>query len=88
MDFYHVYVIDSTDHDFLYIGMTNNLSRCLKEHNNGEENSTKAYAPFNLIFYEGYRNKSDAKRREEYLKTTKGKRVLCRVLRDYFDNDL
>jgi putative endonuclease len=88
MQFYYVYVIESVDKDFIYTGITNNLQRRLKEHNNGEENSTKAYAPFELIFFEGYRNKSDAKRREEYLKTTRGKRVLRRMLRDYFDNDL
>jgi putative endonuclease len=87
MTFYYVYVIESTDQVFRYTGVTNNLERRLKEHNNREEPSTKAYAPLELIFYEGYRSKSDAKRREEYLKSTKGKRVLRRMLRDYFDSD-
>jgi len=37
-----------------------------------------------LIFYEAYLVKSDAQRREMYLKTTKGKRALKLMLADYF----
>jgi len=37
-----------------------------------------------LIFYEAYLEKSDAQRREIYLKTTKGKRALKLMLTDYF----
>lgn len=72
--------------DFLYVGCTNDLKRRLKEHNNGEELSTKHYAPFELIHYEAYKNKSDAHRREQYLKTTKGKTTLRTMLQEYFEN--
>lgn len=87
MSFFYVYVIESIDKDFIYTGVTKDLQRRFEEHNNCEELSTKAYAPFNLIFFEGYRSKSDAKRREKYLKTTKGKRVLRRMLKDYFNKN-
>lgn len=65
MKFYYVYVEFSSD-----------LKRRLKEHNNKEELSTKAYAPFELIHYEAYRHKKDAERREKYFKNTKGKTML------------
>lgn len=63
---------------------THDLKRRLKEHNNKENFSTKPYAPYDLIFYEAYRNEKDAKRREEYLKTTKGKTTLMTMLKEYF----
>lgn len=83
MKFYYVYVLKSKFKNFLYVGFTHNLRKRFIEHNNGEELSTKAYAPFELIFYEAYRNEKDAKRREEYFKTTKGKTTLRTMLKEY-----
>jgi putative endonuclease len=84
MQFFYVYVLKSIHKDFIYVGFTHNLRKRFPEHNNGEELSTKAYAPFDLIFYEAYRNEKDAKRREEYFKTTKGKVTLKQMLKEYF----
>ena len=39
-----------------------------------------------LFFYEAYRNEKDAKRREEYFKTTKGKTTLKLMLKEHFKN--
>ncbi len=69
---------------FIYVGFTSNLKRRFKEHNNKEELSTKHYAPFELIHYEAYRDEKDAKRREEYFKTTKGKVTLRQMLKEFF----
>lgn len=84
MKFYYVYVLKSLTKDFIYVGFTSDLRRRFKEHNNGEELSTKHYVPFELIHYEAYRNIKDAKRREEYFKTTKGKTTLKLMLKEYF----
>lgn len=83
MHFFYVYVLKSKNKNFIYVGFTHNLKKRFQEHNNGEELSTKAYAPFDLIFYEAYRNEKDAKRREQYLKTTKGKTTLRLMLKEY-----
>ncbi len=85
MKFYFVYILKSKHRDFIYTGYTENLTRRFKEHNNREELSTKHYAPFEFIHYEAYRNMKDAKRREEYLKTTKGKTTLRTMLKEYFN---
>lgn len=84
MQFHYVYIFRSVEKNFIYTGYTTDLKRRLKEHNNGEELSTKHYAPFELIHYEAYKNKSDAHRREQYLKTTKGKTTLRTMLKDFF----
>ena len=85
MQFFFVYVLQSKTKDFIYVGFTSNLKKRFFEHNNKEEVSTKAYAPFELIFYEAYQNEKDAKRREGYLKTTKGKTTLRSMLREYLN---
>lgn len=85
MKFSYVYVLKSISYNFIYVGFTENLRKRYKEHNNKEELSTKHYAPFDLIHYEAYRNKKDAKRREEYFKTTKGKTTLRYMLKEYLE---
>ena len=86
MKFYYVYVLKSTNHDFIYVGHTIDLKRRYKKHDNGEELSTKHYKPFDLIHYEAYRNIKDAKKRERYFKTTKGRAVLKNMLKEYLKN--
>ena len=86
MKFFYVYVLRSLVKDFIYVGFTSDLKRRFEEHNSGKEFSTKPYIPFELIHYEAYRNEKDAKRREEYFKTTKGKTTLRTMLAEYFKN--
>ena len=66
----------------LYIGNTTNLKRRLEEHAGGESKSTAPRRPFELMLVEYYRCASDARRREHYLKTDPGKRMLKLLIRD------
>ncbi len=81
--FYYVYVLQSELDNKFYIGYSKDVHQRLKDHNSGKNVSTKNRRPFTLIFFEAYRNKSDALRREEYLKTTKGKAVIRAMLKQY-----
>lgn len=83
MTFYYVYILRSLTHDFIYVGYTDNLRRRFIEHNSGQVISTKHYHPLELIHYEAYRNIKDAKRREEYLKTSRGKTTLKTMLKEF-----
>jgi len=62
--FYYVYVLESQKNGSLYIGYTNNLRKRIVEHNRKMSFSTKLFTPWQIIHYEAYRNKEDAKRRE------------------------
>ena len=66
----------------IYTGSTNNLKRRFVEHSLGKVTSTKHKRPLKLIAYEAYLLKSDATRREKFLKTTEGKRLLKLQLKD------
>ncbi|MFA6494856.1 MAG: GIY-YIG nuclease family protein [Candidatus Paceibacterota bacterium] len=81
--FYYVYILESVKNKSLYIGYTNDLRRRFKQHNDGFVTYTRKYVPWVLIHYEAYRNKDDAMRREKYLKTSQGSRLLKRMLKEY-----
>jgi putative endonuclease len=86
MSFTYIYVLQSLHCDFIYVGITHDLKRRFHEHQAGHNTSTKPYLPYKLIHYEAYLNEKDAKRREHYFKTTKGKVTLKQMLRDYLSS--
>jgi len=86
MKFYYVYVLHNASRNFIYIGYSEDLKTRLQSHNAGRNLSTKAYIPLELIHYEAYKNMKDAKRRELYLKSNKGKTTLMTMLKEYFSS--
>jgi putative endonuclease len=78
---YYVYFLQLVNGD-VYKGSTEDLKRRFKEHTDGKVESTKNYRPMKLIGYEAYVLKTDALRREKFLKTTEGLRFLNQQYRD------
>lgn len=78
---YYLYLL-FLNNNTIYTGTTDNLKRRIKEHNTGKVKSTKYKQPLKLIHYEAYLFKTDAQRRERFLKTTEGKRLLKQQLKD------
>ncbi len=78
---FYAYVLYSLTYDEFYCGYSEDLKQRLKQHLNGEVKSTKNRNMI-LIFYEAYKSESDARRREIYFKTTKGKRALRIMLKN------
>lgn len=79
---YYVYVLQRMKDNNFYIGYSSDLKRRLKEHKAGGSLSTKKRLPFKLIYYEAHTNTEDAKRREQYFKTDKGKSSLRLMIRN------
>jgi putative endonuclease len=73
---YCVYILFSLKDRLLYIGYTTNLRQRLEAHNKGYSETTAPRRPLKLIFCEYYLSIKDAKRREQYFKTTAGKIAL------------
>lgn len=65
---FYVYVLQSIQSGWLYIGVTDTIDRRIKEHNNGKVRSTKSYRPYQLIKTEKYLNKTEALKRERQIK--------------------
>lgn len=80
---FYVYLLKSqVKENQLYVGYSTDLKKRLERHNNRLVASTKPYAPWYLIFYEAYKDKADAKRRENYFKTSPGRKALKIMLRN------
>ncbi len=88
MGVFIVYVIESVNHDFIYVGLTDNLERRLYQHNHKLGRSTKPYAPYKLIYTESLDDRASARKREKYLKSTSGKIFLRKTLAKPDNNPL
>jgi len=78
---FYVYVLENKQGEH-YIGFSENLRQRLTEHNQGKNLSTRS-SFWRCIYYESCLEESDARRREKYLKTSQGRRLLKRRIKDY-----
>lgn len=79
---FYVYILADQSEE-LYTGVTRDLKRRLLEHNHGKSISTKG-RHWRCIYYEACLEYEDSRRRERYLKTTQGQRMLKLRLKEYF----
>ncbi len=73
---FYTYIIKSIKTGRYYFGHTKNLQERLKCHNSGKVRSTKAYRPWKIHYYETFKTKSEAYRRELFFKSIEGRKWL------------
>ena len=73
---YYTYVLKSKKSGNLYTGYTGDLRKRFKEHNSKTSTYTKTRGPYEFIYYEACTDEKDARSRELYLKSGKGKHYL------------
>ena len=78
---WYVYILECKDGS-LYTGVTDNLERRSNEHTDGSCHTTLRMKEPKLVFFEAFISEEDARRREGYFKTTKGKKALKLMLRE------
>jgi putative endonuclease len=69
---FHVYILRSEIVEKFYIGSTSDLEKRIKLHNSTKARWTKKYQPWVLIHIEEFISRSEAIKRERYLKSLKG----------------
>ena len=77
---YYVYIIQSQLDNSFYIGFSENVDARLREHNVGRTNYTSKKRRWILVYVEEYENKTDALRRELFLKRQKNKSFYQRLI--------
>jgi putative endonuclease len=77
---FFVYVLNSINRNYIYVGLTSDLKRRLSDHNQGYNSTTKQYAPFKTILVEEFATRALARGREKYLKSGVGKEYLKRLV--------
>ncbi|MFC1613310.1 GIY-YIG nuclease family protein [Patescibacteria group bacterium] len=81
---YYVYILYSKKDKKLYVGYTNDLRSRYIEHQKGLVKSTKHRRPLKLIYYEAYISESNARRRELFYKSGRGRETLKKILEETF----
>lgn len=84
---FYTYILRSLVDGNNYVGYSNDLRRRIQEHHDGKCFSTSYRRPFKLIYYEACLSEIDARRRENYFKSTDGRRFLAKRLRNYYGFD-
>ena len=79
---YSVYILISKKSGRYYIGQTKNVEQRLERHNQGRSKFTRLEKPCELFYTEEYTSRSDAIKRERYLKSPKGWKELQELKRN------
>jgi putative endonuclease len=72
---HYAYVLKSLRDKKLYLGRSDDLRRRIVEHKKGKVDATKNRLPIELIFYEAFKDKSDAIEEKVISKQRKGKEL-------------
>ena len=67
---HYLYILKSIQHSRNYTGVTKNVEKRLKYHNQGKVRSTKHWLPWVVVYTEKYLTLAEAKKREWFLKCT------------------
>ena len=77
---HYCYILECSDKT-LYTGYTNDLSKRIKAHNSGKgAKYTRGRRPCKLVYYETFNSKSEAMRREYYIKHKLSKKDKLRLV--------
>ncbi|MBI2309660.1 GIY-YIG nuclease family protein [Candidatus Collierbacteria bacterium] len=79
---HYVYLLKSAVDHRLYVGCTDDLKNRFFRHNSGKVKSTKSYRPWILVYYEAYKEKPDATKREVQLKMHAVKNNLMKQIKE------
>ena len=82
---YLVYVLFSPSYNKIYIGFTSNLEQRMLSHNVlGKKGWTIKFRPWEIIFTEEYKEKSDAMQREKELKGAINRRKIWDLINEKY----
>ena len=73
---WYVYILRSLKHGRYYVGHTHDRTERLVKHNDGGSRSTKSGIPWEMIYTEEYQSKSEAMKRERYIKKQKSRKYI------------
>lgn len=77
---YTLYVLKSEAARKSYVGITQDLAKRLKQHNEGKSFYTKRYRPWMIIYKEKTDSLKEARKREKYLKSAAGRKFLKKFI--------
>ena len=79
----YLYALYSKKFDKIYIGISNDPQRRLKEHNSRKSKYTSAYVPWEIVFLQEVNDYKEARKLEKYYKSYRGRKKI----REYISNN-
>ncbi|MAD52381.1 MAG: endonuclease [Candidatus Marinimicrobia bacterium] len=80
---YIVYALYSPKYNKIYIGFSSDLDERMISHNvKGTKGWTIKYRPWKLVYTETYKTKKEAMKREQQLKSAKGREFIWNIIRN------
>lgn len=80
---FFTYILYSESNDRFYIGSCKDVLIRLKRHNDGATPSTKPYRPWKVVWIKQYEYKSDALKKELFIKKMKSRKVIEELIKKY-----
>ncbi|MDD3274742.1 MAG: GIY-YIG nuclease family protein [Candidatus Omnitrophica bacterium] len=80
---YWIYVLKSKKDEKMYVGSTADLEKRLHYHNSGKVRSTKSRRPLEIVYKEQFYSVTDARKRENFLKSGQGRKLLANIIRNF-----
>ncbi len=82
---FYVYIIQSLKDSSYYIGYSANPISRLEKHNKSRTGYTSRKKPWELVYTEGFEDKSDALKKERFIKAQKSKAFIERLINSKLD---
>ena len=80
---FFTYILQSQQDKSFYIGYSSNLEKRLREHNEGLSKYTKRKIPWKMVYFEVFETKSEAIKREVFLKKQKSVVFLKKLIEGF-----
>jgi putative endonuclease len=77
-----IYILLSKNAPKTYAGVSSDPIKRLSEHNIGSNDYSRKYKPWKLFYTEKFGSRSEALRREKYLKSRSGRRFIKKLMED------
>lgn len=80
---YYVYIIQSQKDNSFYIGYSQDPEKRLIKHNNSSKGYSSTKKPWVLVYTEKFSTKTEAIKREKFLKKQKNRDFYLKLIHDY-----
>ena len=77
---HHVYILLNEAKSKTYTGVTNDIQRRLKEHNQGKVAFSRKFVPYTILHTEEFLTASEAYATEKFYKSTSGRRIIKKYI--------
>lgn len=77
---YYLYILVNLKGSKTYVGITDDIDRRIKDHNEGKSKFTSTFGPWKLMYSEEIESYNKARKRERYFKSGAGRKKIKQII--------